>query len=209
VVLAARRVPIVDAPLGTALTCDVSDPEACHQLVESAVGLLEPHGGLDTLIFAAAIAPLGSIATTTAEQWQSLLATNLIGAARTVAEALPHLREQPQATVVLLSSHSVGDPWPGLVPYAASKAALNELALGLRSEEPTIRTLRIAIGPTATGFADGWAPDVVGPYFEDWLAKGYLRHAVLEPQETASAILQALDDPGSALDLTVIGAEAG
>jgi NAD(P)-dependent dehydrogenase (short-subunit alcohol dehydrogenase family) len=168
---------------------------------------LEPHGGLNTVIFAAGTAPLASIASTTADQWNELLATNLIGAALIVAEALPHLRHHPSghATIALLSSHSVGDPWPGLVPYAASKAAVNELALGLRVEEPTIRTVRIDVGPTATAFADGWDPDVAGPFFEGWARDGYLRHQVLEPAETAAAILSALDAPGSPDDLSVIG----
>ncbi|MGO8873083.1 MAG: hypothetical protein ACLQPH_17100 [Acidimicrobiales bacterium] len=65
-------------------------------------------------------------------------------------------------------SHSVGRPWPGLVPYASSKAALDELVLGLRSEEPCLRTVRVVVGPTATPFADGWDPEVAGPLFERW-----------------------------------------
>jgi NAD(P)-dependent dehydrogenase (short-subunit alcohol dehydrogenase family) len=191
------------------VSCDVTDVDACRSLVETAVDFLAPHGGFDTLIYAAATAPLRAIAQTSAEDWRLLLATNLIGAAVMTAEALPHLRTRPGATVVLLSSHSVGDPWPGLVPYAASKAALNELALGLRAEEPSVRTLCITVGPTETGFADGWAADVVGPYFEEWVARGLLRHEVLKPAVTAAGILAALDDDDSPLDLRVIGAEPG
>jgi NAD(P)-dependent dehydrogenase (short-subunit alcohol dehydrogenase family) len=176
--------------------------------VASAAAFLEAHGGLDTLIYAAGTAPLAAITDTTAEEWHRLLATNLVGAAIVTSAALPHLRTKPGATIVLLSSHSVGDPWPGLVPYAASKAGLNELARGLRSEEPDIRTLCVAVGPTVTGFADGWAPDVVGPYFEQWVARGHMRHEVLEPAHTAACILAALDDPASATEFTVIGAEA-
>jgi NAD(P)-dependent dehydrogenase (short-subunit alcohol dehydrogenase family) len=195
--------------LALSLSCDVTETDACRTLVENAVDFLAPHGGFDTLIYAAATAPLRAVAQTTAEEWQHLLGTNLIGAALVTAEALPRLRTHPDGTVVLLSSHSVGEPWPGLVPYVASKAALNELALGLRSEEPAVRILRISIGPTATGFADGWAADEAGPFFEQWLAGGYLRHEVLQPAQTAAGILAALDDDGSALDLTVIGAEPG
>ena len=175
----------------------------------AASSFLEPHGGLDTVIYAAGTAPLGSLSSTTAVQWHQILATNLVGAALVVTAALPHLdRQRGRSAVVLLSSNSVDQPWPGLVAYAASKGGLNQLALGLRAEEKHVRTLRVVVGPTATSFADGWDPDVMTPYFEQWAAEGYLRHEVLEPDQTAAAILIALDHPDSPDDLSVIGTEA-
>ncbi len=218
-VLAARRRPLLLELIGAseqpghglALSLDTVDPTAPGPVVDAAAAFLEPHGGLDTVIYAAGTAPLGGIATTTAAEWHQVLSTNLVGAAMVVAAALPYLRVQrshppaPTPTIVLLSSHSVGDPWPGLVPYAASKAGLNELALGLRAEAPALRTLRVAVGPTATSFADAWDPSRAGPYFTDWAERGYLRHAVLEPDVTAAAILAALDDPSADDDLRVIG----
>jgi NAD(P)-dependent dehydrogenase (short-subunit alcohol dehydrogenase family) len=220
VVGAARRLPQLDGGGGgggepghplraLSLTCDVTDAEACRSVVAAAATFLEPFGGLDTVVYAAGSAPLGPVTTTTSAQWHDLLATNLVGAALIGAAAVPHLLRQPGGTLVLLSSHSVGEPWPGLVPYAASKGGLDQLALGLRAEEPSVRFLRIAVGPTATSFADGWTPEVAGPWFERWAALGHLRHAVLEPDETAAAIVAALDDPGGGDDLRVTGAEEG
>jgi NAD(P)-dependent dehydrogenase (short-subunit alcohol dehydrogenase family) len=199
--VAAAPVPA----LGAALAGDAADPAACTLLVDAAAAFLEPHGGLDTVVYAAGMAPLGSVADTTAGAWHELLATNLVGAALVVARALPHLRRHAAgvATVVVLSSHSVGAPWPGLVPYAASKAGLNELAVGLRTEEPGVRTLRIAVGPTATSFADGWEAGAAGDYFTRWSAEGYLDDGVLEPATTAAAILAALDDAASPDDIMV------
>ena len=120
---------------------------------------------------------------------------------------LEHLRRGRTPSAVLLSSHSVGRPWPGLVPYAASKAALDELALGLRAEEPWLRVIRVAVGPTVTPFADGWDPSVAGPLFEQWAAEGYLRHEVQEPADVAAQITATLDDPDAPDDVTIIGAE--
>ncbi len=217
-VVAARRTApldelIAESPqpnLGLAAGCDTTDPDACAGLVRAAVVFLEPHGGLDTVIYAAGTAPLGALSATTVTQWHELLATNLVGAALVVAEAMPELRRRRpgQAAVALLSSHIVGDPWPGLVAYAASKAGVNELARGLRAEEPSVRTLRISVGPTVTSFADGWDPETATVYLTRWFEEGQLRHDVLSPEETAGAILRALDDPASPDDLTVIGAEA-
>jgi NAD(P)-dependent dehydrogenase (short-subunit alcohol dehydrogenase family) len=195
--------------MALARSCDVADPAACAALVDAATAFLEPHGGIDTVMYAAGTAPLGPLSDTTADQWHELLATNVVGAALVLARALPSLRRHPGwATAVLLSSHSVGDPWPGLVPYAASKAALNELALGLRSEEPALRTIRVAVGPTSTSFADGWDPETATGFLGGWAERGYLRHTILEPAETAAMILAALDDPDAPDDLSVIGAEA-
>jgi NAD(P)-dependent dehydrogenase (short-subunit alcohol dehydrogenase family) len=218
VVASARRTApleelIAESPqpaLGLAAGCDVTAAEAGAGLVRAATAFLEGHGGLDTVIYAAGTAPLGALSSTTAGQWQEPLATNLVGAALVVAEALPELRRRPagRSVVALLSSHIVGDPWPGLGAYAASKAGVNELARGLRAEEPSVRTLRISVGPTVTSFADGWDADVATTYLTRWFEEGQLRHDVLTPDETAGAILRALDDPASPDDLTVIGAEA-
>jgi NAD(P)-dependent dehydrogenase (short-subunit alcohol dehydrogenase family) len=214
--VAARRRDLLDEliagsdqpHLALALACDTSDPDACQAVVAGAAAFLEPHGGLDTVIYAAGTAPLGPLSSTTAAQWHQLLATNLVGAALVVAAALPELRRhRGDAAVVLLSSHSVDEPWPGLVPYAASKAGMNQLALGLRAEEEGLRTIRVAVGPTATSFADGWDADGATAYFEQWAQRGYLRHDVLEPDQTAARILAVLDDPDSPDDLLVIGDE--
>jgi NAD(P)-dependent dehydrogenase (short-subunit alcohol dehydrogenase family) len=197
------------APPALALACDTSDPDSCDAVVAAAAAFLEGHGGLDTIVYAAGTAPLGSLTSTTATQWHEILATNLVGAALVVSAALPHLdRHRGHSAVVLLSSSSVDTPWPGLVAYAASKGGLNQLALGLRAEAEGVRTIRVAVGPTATSFADGWDPDRFATYFEQWAAEGHLRHEVLEPDWTASAILAALDDPDSPDDLSVIGPEA-
>jgi len=216
VVLAARRRQLLDELIaaserperGLALSLDTADPTAPGPVVDDAAAYLEPHGGLDTVIYAAGTAPLGAIATTTAAEWHEVLSTNLVGAAMVVAASLTHLTRPAGVaapTIVLLSSHSVGDPWPGLVPYGASKAGLDQLALGLRAEVPAVRTICVAVGPTATSFADGWDQGRAGPYFNDWAERGYLRHEVLEPDQTAAAILAALDDPDAPDDLKVIG----
>ena len=133
----------------------------------------------------------------------------IITAVRLVlAAAIPHLAGGTDPTAVLLSSHSVGRPWPGLVPYAASKAALDQLALGLRAEEPWLRVVRVVVGPTATPFADGWDPGLAGARFEAWAADGYLVHRVQEPSAVADRVLAALDDPGGGDEVWAVGPEA-
>jgi NAD(P)-dependent dehydrogenase (short-subunit alcohol dehydrogenase family) len=212
--MTARRREDLDAaandagPRAKALPVDVRDPTSVARLVANAAEWL---GGLDIVVYAAGLARLAPLTAVTPAQWQESWATNVTGAALVVAAALPHLRRSPHGCVALLSSHSVGHPWPGLVPYAASKAALDELARGLRTEQPDLRVLRVVVGNTATGFADHWDPDTAGAALERWLEEGYLRHRVLEPTEVAEAIIAALARTGldRSDDVEVVGEELG
>jgi NAD(P)-dependent dehydrogenase (short-subunit alcohol dehydrogenase family) len=205
--MAARRREDLDAaahdagPSARAFVCDVTDEVALGRMVADAAAWL---GGLDTVVYAAGTAPLAPLSATTGDQWRAVLATNVTGAALTVAAALGHLRRGTHPSVVLLTSHSVGRPWPGLVPYVASKAALDQLALGLAVEEPALRVLRVVVGNTATGFADRWEPAAAGAALQQWVDEGYLTHRVLEPDEVASAVVAALVE-GAAGDLRVVG----
>ncbi len=206
----ARRLPLladVVAEAGggaRAFAADVTDPAAVRRSVGAAASWL---GGLDAVIYAAGVAPLADLAVTTPEQWETVLSTNVVGAALVASAALPHLRRPATArrgSLAVLSSHSVGDPWPGLGAYAASKAALVELARALRVEEPEVRVVVVTVGDTATGFADRWDPVAATGALERWLADGHLSHEVLQPVEVARAILEALGAPGPD-DVTVVG----
>lgn len=209
VAVAARRadaladVVAASGPTATGLVGDVTDARRCRTLVEEAAAAL---GGLDGVVHAAGASPLAAVADTPAPAWHEVLATNVVGPALVVSAALDHLRAGTDPLCVLLSSHSVGRPWPGLVPYAAAKAALDQVALGLRSEEPWLRVVRVVVGPTATSFADGWDPDRAGRYFERWAEEGYLDHRVLEPDDVAARLLAVLDGSDRSDEVDAVGA---
>jgi NAD(P)-dependent dehydrogenase (short-subunit alcohol dehydrogenase family) len=72
-----------------------------------------------------------------------------------------------------MSSDSVVAPRPGLVPYAASKGALEALVRGFRTEHPSTRFTCCSIGPTfPTGFADGFDPAAFGAVLDHWSRLG-------------------------------------
>ena len=205
VAVAARRpdaltgVVAAAGPTATGLVGDATDVRRCRTMVDEAAAAL---GGLDAVVYAAGSSPLGAVASTSAPAWRDVLATNVVGPALVMSAALDHLRDAADPLCALLTSHSVGRPWPGLVPYAASKAALDQLACGLREEEPWLRVVRVVVGPTATSFADGWDPETAGPYFDRWAREGYLDHQVLEPDDVAARVLAVLDgsDPSDEVD---------
>ena len=176
VALAARRVDLLKAaaadagPDAAAVACDVRRPDDCRRVVEEAVTVL---GGLDAVVYGAGVSPLARVADAGPEVWRAVVETNLLGAALVTEAALPHLLAG-DGRLVLLGSSAVGRPFPGLIPYTATKAALHELARGLRNEHPQLRVTTVVVGPTETGFADGWDPGLAGELFGRWAEEGYL-----------------------------------
>jgi NAD(P)-dependent dehydrogenase (short-subunit alcohol dehydrogenase family) len=212
VALAARRLGLVEEAAqeirgaggdARAWSCDVSDEAQCAHLVAEAAAWM---GGVDVVLYMAGSSPLVRVADAPASLWHEMLATNVVGAAAIVRGALEHLR-RAEHPVVVVTTHSMGNPWPWLGVYGTTKAALAELARALRSEEPDLRVLCVAVGNTASSFADNWDPEVAGQAFEQWVADGRLRYEVLQCDEMAQAILAAVLDPGTPDELLIAGAE--
>ena len=195
VVAAARRVELLDELPVESVVCDARRPGDCEAVVADTVKRL---GGLDTVVYAAGVSPLVTVADADAGAWHEILETNVIGAALIVRAALPHLI-RGKGRALFLSSDSVPRPYPGLVAYAASKAALNTLVAGWRTECPEVTFTRVAVGPTVTGFADGWAPERAAEYFARWEAEAYMKagQPVMTPEEVAAEILHIVRSPAN------------
>jgi len=216
VVFSGRRQDKLDeavtlAGRGHAIAADVTDPDQCHALVSRAAELLD---GIDLVVFCAAVSRILRLREATAEDWDAILRTNVVGPALVLQSALPHLR--PGAVVALLSSESVGAPFPGLVPYGTSKAALEELIRGFRVEHPEVRFCRVTIGSTeGTEFARDFDLEVAAELFPRWVALGRLPDRLMLADEVgrvlADSLAVALATPGvdcQDLVLRAPGAEA-
>lgn len=117
-----------------ALAGDVTDPAAVALVFDGAEAAL---GRLDAVVINAGIvAPSMTLAETTPERLRSVVETNVLGAlyaAREAARRLP--RDEGDAAIVLLSSVAARLGSAGeYVDYAASKAAVDTLAIGLARE---------------------------------------------------------------------------
>ncbi len=212
VALAARRLALVEEAAreirdggaeARAWSCDVTEEADCERLVAEASAWM---GGIDVVLYMSGSSPLVRVSEAPASLWHEMLSTNLVGAAVVVREALEYLRASPDP-VVVVTTHSMGVPWPWLGVYGSTKAALAELARGLRSEEPHLRVLCVAVGNTASSFADNWDPEVAGQAFGQWVADGLLRYEVLQCDEMADAVLAAVLDSTTDDDLLIAGAE--
>jgi len=197
VALAARRAERLRSVVeetggrGVAFPCDVRRPEDCRRVVEEAVAAL---GGLDAVVYGAGVSPLSHVHDAGAELWHTVVETNLIGAALVTQAALPHLFTS-RGRLVLLGSSSVGRPFPGLVAYASTKAAVHEFARGLRNEYPFLRVSTVVVGPTVTEFADEWDPQLAVKVHNRWVTEGYLLSGAMAPEVMADQIVTVLASP--------------
>ncbi|HMD44788.1 MAG TPA: SDR family oxidoreductase [Acidimicrobiales bacterium] len=171
-----------------AIPTDVRDPADCERAVAEAAARF---GGLDVVVYGAGLSPLARMGDADVELWRTLLETNVLGAAMVTRAALPHLFAS-RGRLVLLGSSSVGRPYPGLIPYCTSKAALHEMARGLRNEYPWLRVTTFIVGPTATEFANEWNAELAAEMFERWMAEGYPAGAFMTADEMATQILNVV-----------------
>jgi len=199
VAMLARRRARLDAAAAEAgagalvVECDVTDEGACRAAIdEAATGL----GGVDALLYAPAIGPLARLTDTDAETWRRVFDTNVIGAARVTAAAVPHLRATAGTAAYLSSvSASLTPPWPGLGAYIVSKAALDKLVEAWRAEHPGIGFTRLVVGDCAGGegdsrteFAEGWDPELAAELGTVWFERGYLSGALIAVDELVSVV---------------------
>ncbi|NUN53728.1 MAG: SDR family NAD(P)-dependent oxidoreductase, partial [Planctomycetaceae bacterium] len=89
---------------------------------------------LDLVVQNAGHGCLARVEDTSPEAARSVLATNVTAVVDVARECLPLLREGARPVMVLVSSIVARRGIPGQVVYAASKAALNSIAEGLRIE---------------------------------------------------------------------------
>lgn len=180
----AARLEVVrkEAGAGTTVTADLTRDEDVARLTK-----VLAERPVDVLLTTAGAAPLVFLADATRAQWEQVLTTNVVGTASLLQAAAPHLA--PTATVVVISSESVGQGRPGLGPYAASKAALDDLLHTWRNEKPTVRFTTVALGGTMpTAFADAFDPEATLAAVTDWAARGRMQEQNMHTDEVADVL---------------------
>ncbi|ADB52863.1 SDR family NAD(P)-dependent oxidoreductase [Conexibacter woesei] len=140
-----------------AFAADLATADANRAMVTEAV---RRWGGLDVLHANAAVQVMGSLADTSAEQWQRLFDVNLRGVAWGIEAALPALSERGGGSIVITASllGIVGDP--DMPAYGAMKGGLRALC----------RSLASAHGPAGIRVNTICPGDVETPLLADFFA---------------------------------------
>ena len=193
--LAARRLDRLEqtatdcAGRAVCLRCDVTEAGAATTLVEQTVAAL---GGLDVVVYSSGTTAFTTIEHATADDWQSTLATNVVGAALVLGAALPHLRATSGHAVYLSSvSARFWSPWRGLGLYVASKRAAESVLESLRLEAPEVAFTTLVVGPTVSEFGLDQG-ETMGTFASEWFELGQVGPGILDPADHGVAVVNLL-----------------
>ncbi len=201
VVAAGRRRDRLDAVVtditaaggeAVAIAGDVREAAACAACVERAVTAF---GGLDGLVNAAGVIGNGSITATEPAEWDRVMDSNLRSLYLMTRAAAGELARR-KGSVVNLSSVAATRPYPGLLAYCVSKAAVDMftrcVALDLAPQGVRVNAVNPGVVVTELHTVANAVPD-----YAAFLERGRTTHPigrVGQPEEVAALILFLMSD---------------
>lgn len=205
VVLLARPSAALDEaaremPDALAVACDIQSPSEVRAAFAAAMARF---GRVDILINNAALCLVHEIEHATDEDIEREIKTNLMGPVLTMREAAPLMRAVGGGDIVNVSSESVRIPLPYLTLYAATKAGLESLTAGVRTELRPDRT-RVTIlrsGSVAeSNIGAQWQPEMAQKFMEAMASTGAgaAIGEAIRPETTARALINILTLPREA-----------
>jgi len=147
----AARQRIGRADQHLALACDVCKREDIDRAVAQT---LQRFGRVDVWVNNAGVGIRDTVADMEMATCRELLETNLFGAIACLQAAVPAMRKTGGGTIINISSVAGHVPVPFMVPYCASKFALNAIGKGSRLElkRDNIHVLTVCPGYIQTDF---------------------------------------------------------
>ena len=143
-----------------AISANVSHWDQCDELVEN---VYRQAGRVDVLVNNAGLSPLYPSLTEVSEAlYDKVFAVNLKGPFRLSTLIGERMAAAGSGAIINISSVEAARPSPDALPYAAAKAGLEALTLGLaRAYGPAVRVNSIMAGPFLTDISKAWDLDAV------------------------------------------------
>jgi NAD(P)-dependent dehydrogenase (short-subunit alcohol dehydrogenase family) len=205
-------------------------PEACQEVVASlrseglkAAGCachmghwdeLEPlvdnvysdFGRVDILVNNAGISPLyGNLSEVTEELFDKVIAVNLKGPFRLAALMGERMVGAGRGSIINISSTGAARPTRDIVPYAAAKAGVNAMTIGLaHAFGPTVRVNAVMPGPFLTTISRDWDMEVFAER-----AKTFPMRRAGQAEEIAGAALYLASDASTYTTGTILTVDGG
>lgn len=111
----------------------VADVRELSAMEDAAARAVDRFGGIDVVVANAGIASYGSVLTVDPAAFGTLMDVNITGVFHTVRATLPSIIDR-RGYVLIVSSLAAYAAAPGLAPYNATKAAVEQFANALRLE---------------------------------------------------------------------------
>jgi NAD(P)-dependent dehydrogenase (short-subunit alcohol dehydrogenase family) len=139
--------------------CHVGHWDELEPLVERVHG---DFGRIDVLVNNAGISPMyGKLSEVTEELFDKVIGVNLKGPFRLAALVGERMVAAGGGSIINVSSTGAIRPTGDIVPYAAAKAGVNAMTIGLaHAFGPTVRVNAVMPGPFLTTIARSWDMDV-------------------------------------------------
>jgi 3-oxoacyl-[acyl-carrier protein] reductase len=133
------------------VVCDVRSAAECQNLIDRAAS---EFGRLDILVNNAGVGRFASVEEMSAEDWDSVIATNLDSLFYCCHPAIPHLKKAGGAWIINIGSLAGKNAFPGGAAYNASKFGLIGFSEALMQEvrQDDIRVTYIMPGSVNTEF---------------------------------------------------------
>ena len=187
----------------TGHACHVGHWEELDPLVED---VYRDFGRVDVLVNNAGVSPVyGRLTDVTEELFDKVVAVNLKGPFRLAALIGERMLAAGGGSIVNVSSTGAVRPTSDIVPYAAAKAGVNAMTVGLaHALGPTVRVNAIMPGPFLTTIAKAWDMDL----FAERARTFPLRRAG-EASEIVGAALYLASDASTYTTGTILTVDGG
>jgi 2-keto-3-deoxy-L-fuconate dehydrogenase len=138
----------------SSLPCDVANPESVSQVFKA----IADQGPIDILINSAGIAHIGTIATTTVEDFDRLFRVNVQGTFLCMQAAIAVMLKQSGGVIINLASMAAVAGIPDRFAYSMSKGAVRAMTLSVAKDflDKNIRCNCISPARVHTPFVDGY-----------------------------------------------------
>jgi short-subunit dehydrogenase len=179
-----------------AAVCDVTSELSVSQTAKK---ILAAHGKIDVLINNAGVTSFQDYISTSTEEFDQIVATNLRGVFLATQSVLPAMLQARSGLVLTILSFVVKEVFTKSAAYTASKAGAEAMMNVLRAEvrRQGINVVNVYPGATATPI---WHPKQLEKYHEQ----------MLKPQQIAEMIYQiSIQDPSMMVEEVVLRPRGG
>lgn len=193
----------------TGIRCDIGDDDSVRDAIAAVVA---DAGRLDVVVANAGIGAQGDVLANDDAEWMRVLNVNVIGSARTIRHAMPHLQESPSAAVVLTSSIAAWAGLPQRVLYSASKGAVSAMTLAIAAD---CLPLGIRVNAVAPGTADTpWVGRLLNTATDPDAERAALAARqpsgrLVQPQEVAEAVAYLASPSSASTNGVVLAVDGG
>lgn len=199
----AQRLSDVYGVAAVAVQCDVADFDAVKQMVSDVKDEL---GRIDALVNNAGITRDGLLMRMKADQFESVIDTNLGGAFNCMRHVVPLMTRQRYGRIVNVSSVVGVYGNAGQVNYSASKAGIIGMT---KSAAKELGSRNITVNAVAPGFIETAMTAALDDKAQEALTGRIAAGRLGQPQDVASAVAFLAGEEASYITGQVLGVDGG